>query len=271
MSETLKGKVAIITGASRGIDKAVALKLADHGVKVAVGAKTIKTSSKTPGSIFDTVQEIEARGSEALAVQTDVRHAEQIQNLVRQTHNKFGRVDILVNNAGAIIWLPIDELPIRRFDLMTQINYRAPYILCHEAIPYMKKQGEGFIVNMSPPPELGNLATDTWKGRTGYLMSKFGMSHLTMGLAEEVAAHNISVNSLWPANIIDTQATRVFAKMFESDTGVPWYSPEMMADACVEILKSEPGELTGQVLIAEELLLSRGATNLDKYKIPCPV
>ncbi|MCG8603655.1 SDR family oxidoreductase, partial [bacterium] len=271
MPHSLKEKVAIITGASRGIGKAIAIKFASQGIKIAVGAKTVKTSAKMPGTIFDTVKEIEAHGSKAIAVQTDVRDETALKHLVQTTYDQFGRIDILVNNAGAIVWQPIGDLPIKRFDLMTQINYRAPYVLCHEAFPFMKQQTSGFIINMSPPPKLGFLATDRWAGRTAYLMSKFGMSHLTMGLADELKAYDISVNSLWPANIIDTQATRVFAEMFEADRESYWYSADLIADACLEIVKSTPNELTGQMLIAEDFLATRGVDNLETYRVPCPV
>jgi citronellol/citronellal dehydrogenase len=135
----------------------------------------------------------------------------------------------------------------------------------------MKEQTQGFIINMSPPPKLGFPATDQWAGRTAYLMSKFGMSHLTMGLAEELKAYKISVNSLWPANIIDTQATRVFAEMFEADRAVPWYSPNLVADACLEIIKSAAGELTGRMLIAEDFLSTQGVDDLESYRVACPV
>ena len=270
MERNLRGKVAIITGASRGVGKAVALKLAEHGVKIAVGAKTVESSPKTPGTIFDTVKEIEARGSEAMAVPTDVRFEEQIQNLVQKTVEHFGRLDIVVNNAGAIFWLPVEQLPVKRFDLMMQINYRAPFVLCHEAIPSMKKQSEGWIINMSPPTQIGVLAAEGWAGRTGYLMSKFGMTHLTMGLAEELKSSHISVNSLWPMNLIDTQATRVFAGMFKAGASVSRYAPELLADASLEILKTPPAQLTGQALIAEEFLKSRGIVDLEKYRVSSP-
>ncbi|MFQ5822946.1 MAG: SDR family oxidoreductase [bacterium] len=264
-------KVAIITGASRGVGKAIALKFAEHGIKVAVGAKTVESTPKTPGTIFDTVEAIEARGSEALAVQTDVRFEDQIQNLVQKTVERFGRIDIVVNNAGAVFWLPVEEMPIKRFDLMMQINYRAPYLLCHEVIPFMKNQPTGHIINMSPPLKMGVLAADGWTGRTGYLMSKFGMTHLTLGLAEELKQYKISVNSLWPEHFIDTQATRVFAAMFKADKSVTWFSPELLADACLEIIKTDPYALTGQTLIAEEFLKSRGFTDFKKYKLLCPI
>lgn len=271
MTVALQDKVAIITGASRGVGKAVALKLAEHGVKIVVGAKTTESSAKTPGSIYDAVKEIERLGSEALAVPTDVRFEDQVQNLVEKTVEQFGRIDIVVNNAGAIFWLPVEQLPVKRFDLMMQINYRAPFILCHEAIPLMKKQSEGWIINMSPPAQIGVLAAESWAGRTGYLMSKFGMTHLTLGLSEELRAFNISVNSLWPNGLIDTQATRVFAQMFKGNADVKWYSPELLAEASLEILKTPPAQLTGQALIAEEFLESHGITELEKYRATNPV
>lgn len=268
---SLNEKVAIITGASRGVGKAIALKFAEHGLKIAVGAKTVKSSAKTPGSIFDTVKEVEARGSEALAVKTDVRSEEDVRDLVRQTVDKFGRIDVIVNNAGAILWQPVGELPIKRFDLMIAINYRAPYLLCHEALPFLKKQETGHIINMSPPTQSGHLATEDWQGRVAYLMSKFGMTHLTFGLAAELRQHNIAVNSLWPAGIIDTQATRVFASMFQVDEKTKWYAPEMYADACLEIIQSDPNELTGEALVVEELLRKRGVADLGKYEVDSPV
>lgn len=266
----LKGKVAIITGASRGIGKAIALKLAGAGVNIAVGAKTVEASEKTPGTIYDTMREVEKLGSEALAVQTDVRFDEQIQALVQKTVERFGRIDIVINNAGAIMFQSVEQMPVKRFDLITQLNYRAPFILCHETIPHLRKQGEGHIINMSPPPKIGALAAEGWAGRTGYLMSKFGMSHLTMGLAEELRADNISVNSLWPASVINTQATRVFAGMLRVHGNVRWYSPELLADASLEILKTSPAELTGQTVIAEDLLQLRGWTGFDKYEVAAP-
>ncbi len=267
----LRGKVAVITGASRGIGKAIALKFAEHGINVAVGAKTVESSAKTPGTIHDTVREVEARGAQGLAVQTDVRSPEQIAALVQKTVDKFGRIDIVVNNAGAIMFMPVEEMPVKRFDLMMQLNYRAPYVLCHEAIPHLKQQGAGHIINMSPPPRIGSLAAEEWRGRTCYLMSKFGMSHLTLGLAEELRDDNIAVNSLWPANVIDTQATRVFAKMLAARSDTDWYSPDMVAEACLEIVKTSPASLSGQMIIAEEFLKSKGWTEIDKFEVESPV
>jgi len=204
-----ENRVAIITGASRGIGRAIALKFARHGIRIVAAAKTVKSTGKLPGTIHDTVTEIESFGGSAVAVQTDVRDDGQIARLVEKSVARFGRIDILVNNAGAIRWLLVEELPVQRYDLMMDINARAPYALCHHAIPYLKKHNRGFIINLSPPLQMGSLATEQWAGRTGYLMSKFAMTHLTFGLAEELRADNIAVTSLWPAGIIDTQATHL--------------------------------------------------------------
>ncbi len=272
MKETAENRVAIVTGASRGIGKAIALKFARHGIGLAIAAKTVKPSHKTPGTIHDTVDEIKAIGADAIAVQTDVRDETQIENLVQQAVQHFGRVDILVNNAGAIVWRPLAEMPVRRFDLMMQINYRAPFLLARAALPHIKKQSGGFIINLSPPPQIGaGVATETWKDRTCYLMSKFGMSHLTMGLARELAGDNISVNSIWPNSIIDSQATRVFAEMFGAGPGTQWFSGDMVADACYEIVQTDPSSLTGQLLIVEDFLEKRGVPDLTKYLVDCPL
>jgi len=269
---SLQKKVAIITGASRGIGKAIALKFARQGINCVVAAKTVKHSDRTPGTIYDTVQEIEAANAQALAVQTDVRDEAQIENLVWKAVERFGRIDILVNNAGAIVWRSVEDMPVRRFDLMMQINYRAPYLLAHYALPFLRKQVSAFIINLSPPPHVrGGLATETWQDRTCYLMSKFGMSHLTMGLAEELRDDNIAVNSLWPTHIIDSQATRVFAEVFDAGKATTWYSPELVAEACVHIVHSLPADLTGQMLIVEDFLKDKGITDLTAYEVPCPV
>ncbi len=269
MEKALEGKVAIITGASRGIGKSIALKLAAEGANIAIGAKTTESTPKTPGTIFDTAREIEALGSRALPVKTDVRFEDQIRELVEKTYAEFGRLDIVVNNAGAILWLPVEQLPVKRFDLMMALNCRAPFILCHEAIPKMRESGGGHIVNMSPP--LDWLPYEQWAGKTPYLMSKLCMTHLTIGLSREVRKQNIAVNSLWPAGIVDTQATRVFASMLGIDENMTWYSPDMVADAVLKVVETNPPELTGEQLIAEKFLRSKGVESLEQYVVPAPV
>jgi len=267
----LQGLVAIITGSSRGIGKSIALKFAEYGVNIVVAAKTTKSTEKHPGSIHETAEEIEALGAEALAVKTDVRSPEEITTLVEKARKKFGGIDIIVNNAGAILWETVEAIPLKKFDLMTDINYRAPFLLCNAAIADLKDSPNPHIINMSPPLGKDTMVTEKWVGRTAYLMSKFGMTHLTLGLAEELQEDHIAVNSIWPANIIDTQATRVFASMFGIGEETLWYSPELLADACLEIIKMPAGEFTGQMVIAEDLLLSHGVGEISKYQVDPPV
>lgn len=271
MNAEIQGHVAVITGASRGIGKAIALKFAQQGVNIVVAAKTTEETEQKPGTIFKTVEEVEAIGAEGLAVKTDVRFEDQIANLVDQTMERFGRIDIVVNNAGAIHWEAVETMPSKRFDLMTDINYRAPFLLCNSAIADLKESPNPHIINMSPPLGKDTMVTATWKDRTGYLMSKFGMTHLTLGLAEELQDYGIAVNSIWPANIIDTMATRVFARMFGIQEDTPWYSPELLADACLEIIRMSVDESTGQALIAEDLLLSHGVGEISKYQVRAPI
>jgi citronellol/citronellal dehydrogenase len=265
-----ENRVAIITGASRGIGRAIALKLARHGIRIVAAAKTVTASQKSPGTIDETVAAAMALGSDALAVVTDVRDEAQLAELVAKTIARFGRIDIVVNNAGAIRWLPVQDLPVRRFDLMMDINARAPYALCHYAIPYLRKQG-GHIVNLSPPLGGGDLATEQWSGRTAYLMSKYAMTHLTLGLAEELRPLKVAVNSLWPNCIIDTQATRVFADMFGAGAGSDWYSADLLADACYELVQLPPTNLSGRTLIAEEFMSKQGIKDLSRYRVESPV
>jgi citronellol/citronellal dehydrogenase len=266
----MAGRVALVTGGSRGIGRAVALRLAEEGASVATGAKTVTSSPKLPGTIHDTAREVEARGGRALAVRTDVRDEAQIAQLVEETIRHFGRLDVVVNNAGAIAWQPLADLPIRLFDRMTALNFRAPALVCREAIPHLRQAGSGHIVNLCPPLGLGALAAETWEGRTAYLMTKFGMSHLTLGLAEELLADGIAVNGLWPESLIDTQATRVFARWFEGH-GRPYRTPALVADACVELVCQAPGRTTtGRLLIVEEFLTSLGWDSFDRYDVAPP-
>ncbi len=269
-NETMRGKVAIITGASRGIGKAIALKFAAAGIDIVIGAKTVTSSAKRPGTIFDTAKEVEALGVRALPVQTDVRFEDQIAHLVQAAYERFHRIDIVVNNAGAILWQPVEALPVKRFDLMMQLNCRAPFILCHEAIPYLRQSGGGHIINISPPSAGAQVTARPWAGRTAYLLSKLAMTNLTIGLAEELQPNGIAVNSLWPDGIVDTQATRVFADMLHIGPEMTWYSPQLVADAAWEVVNSAPASLTGQALIAEAFLRRRGYA-LAAYRVPSPV
>src|SRR5215510_9381339 len=190
---SLKDRVAIVTGASRGIGRAIALGLARDGCDVVIAAKSTESAEKLPGSIFTVAAEAEALGVRALPVRVDVRDADQIESMAAQTLERFGRIDLLVNNAGALHWTGILDTPPKRFDLVTGVNVRAAFLCCRAVLPAMTRQGGGHIINMSPPLDASILP-----GRIAYGISKLGMTLLTLGLAEEVRPQNVAVNSLWP-------------------------------------------------------------------------
>jgi citronellol/citronellal dehydrogenase len=254
--EKLEGKVAIVTGASRGIGKKIAIELAKRGVKVCVAAKSEQGTEKLPGSIYDTVEEIKKIGGEAIAVKTDVRFEDDIKRMVEETVSKFGTVHILINNAGALWWQPVIETPPKRFDLVMQVNVRAAFLGSYYTLPYMMKQRWGHIINMSPPIEFSILP-----GKVAYLISKYGMTMLSMGLAEEVKEYNIAVNSLWPATAIESQATI----NFQLGDPTMWRKPDIVADAVIAIVSKPPSRRTGKALIDEDVLREEGITDFSHY------
>src|SRR4051812_33736589 len=197
----LTGKVAIVTGASRGIGRAIALGLAREGCAVVIAAKSTESTEKLPGSIFTVAAEVEALGAGALPVQVDLRDADQIEGLAAKTLERFGRIDLLVNTAGALHWAGILDPPPKRFDLVMSVNARAAFLCSRAVLPAMTRQGGGHVVNMSPPLDLAILP-----GRVAYGISKLGMTLLTVGLAEEGRRHRVAVNSLWPGTVIQAQA-----------------------------------------------------------------
>lgn len=249
-------RVAIITGASRGIGRALALGLAADGWRVVVAAKSVASSEKLPGSIHTVVQEIAAAGGEALPIQIDVRDEAAIEGMAATTVAHFGRVDLLINNAGALFWEKLIDTPGKRFDLVMAVNARAAFLCSRAVLPHMIKQDWGHIINMSPPLDLGFVP-----GRIAYCISKFGMTLLTHGLAAEVRPHKIAVNSLWPRTIIESQAS-INWKMGDRRH---WRKPEILVDCVKRIVKKEPLQLTGQALIDEEFLRSEGITDFSQY------
>ncbi len=263
------GHVAIVTGASRGIGRAIALRLAAAGMDIAIGAKTEVASAARPGTIHDVAREVEALGRRALAVATDVRDEAQVERLVARTVEAFGRIDVVVNNAGAIRWEPVETIAVRLLDRMIAINQRAPLLMARAAIPYLRTSGHGHIVNLCPPLERDAAVLGGWSGRTAYLTTKYAMSHLTIGLAAELAVDRIAVDGLWPRTLIDTQATRVFAAWF--DTAGPWRSPAIVADACHALVTAPwSPAATGRLLLDEEVLAAAGVRDLSAYTVPAP-
>jgi len=254
--EGLEGRVALITGASRGIGRALALGLARHGCHIVIAAKSTETTEKLPGSIHTVAKEVEALGAQALPIQVDVRQPEQIESMVAQARQRFGRIDILINNAGALWWQPVAGTPVKRFDLVMGVNARAAFCAAQAVLPVMQERRWGHIINMSPPIKLNFVP-----GRVAYCISKYGMTLLTHGLAEEVRPFNIAVNSLWPVTIIESQAS------INLQLGAPatWRKPNILVECVLRLVQKEPAALTGQALLDEDFLRAEGVTNFERY------
>ncbi len=253
----LHGRVALVTGSSRGIGKALALRMAREGAAVVVAAKSEQSTERLPGSIHETTEEIRALGGRAIAVPTDVRDEEAIRRMIERTIEEFGRLDILVNNAGAIWLQPILQTPPKRFDLVMGVNVRAAYAACHYALPHMVKQKWGHVLNMCPL-----LSTRPSPGKVAYMISKLGMAHVALGLAAEHAADNVAGNTLWPRTIIESQASINWNMAGRSQ----WRTPEILCDASMAIFAQEPRTSTCRQWIDEEVLRElAGITNFDHY------
>jgi citronellol/citronellal dehydrogenase len=254
--ESVKDRVAIITGASRGIGRALALGLAGQGCHIVIAAKSLESTERLPGSIYTVAKEIEAMGASALPIQTDVRDADQIETMVARTVERFGRVDFLINCAGALWWQPVLETPAKRFDLLMAVNVRAAFLTARAVLPHMIARKWGHIINMSPliNPRMVS-------GKVAYFISKFGTTLLTYGLAEEVREHHIAVNSLWPVTIIESQAS------INWGVGTPetWRKADILVDCVLKLLEKDPSEITGQALLDEDFLRQQGVTDFSKY------
>src|SRR5262245_25433971 len=252
----LKGRVAVVTGASRGIGRAIAVGLAREGCDVVIAAKSTESTAKLPGSIFTVAAEVEALGSRGLPMQVDVRDAEQVEAMAARALERFGRIDLLINNAGALHWAGILDTPPKRFDLVMGVNARAAFLCCRAVLPTMIRQGGGHIINISPPLDCSMLPN-----RIAYGISKLGMTLLTFGLADELRRHNVAVNSLWPVTIIESQAS------INHRLGTPamWRKPDILVDCVLRLVRKEPAEVTGQALLDEDFLRAEGVDDFDGY------
>ena len=249
-------RVGIITGASRGIGRALALGLAREGWSVVVAAKSTESTDQMPGSIYSVAQEVQALGAQALPVRVDVRDEGQIEGMVARTLGRFGRIDLLVNNAGALYWQGLLDTPAKKFDLVMAVNARAAFLCARAVLPPMIQQRCGHIINMSPP-----LDRDMVPGRIAYSISKLGMTLLTYGLAEEVRPQNIAVNSLWPVTIIESQASITW----RGGSRAHWRKPDILVDCVLRLVRKQPGEVTGQALLDEDFLRAEGVTDFSGY------
>jgi citronellol/citronellal dehydrogenase len=261
MGTQLDGRVAVITGSSRGIGRAFALRLADEGADVVVTGKSETDSERLPGTIHSVAEEVRRRGRRALALRVDVREEQDVKQMIDRTVDELGRIDILVNNAGALWWERVVDTPPNRVALMFDVNLRASYLATYYALPHMVAGGWGHIVMNSPP-----ISTEATPGHAMYYCFKMGMSRLAVGVAAEHADDNVAANSLWPATPIESFATKNWP---EDKMGRPdqWRTPDIMCDALMEIVSSEPRKCTGRQLIDEDFLRERGWTDerIDAY------
>lgn len=257
----LKNKTIIITGASRGIGRAIALKCARDSANIVIAAKTIEKHQKLEETIYTVAEEVEAAGGNALPLQVDVRNESQVETMVSKTIEKFGGIDVLINNAGAIHLASIETTPMKRYDLMQAVNTRAVFLCTQKSLPYLKKSKNAHILNMSPPIDFDT----TWlKQNLAYMISKYGMTMCTIGLSAELSPYNIAVNSLWPRTSIATAAIQIH---FGEEIMKQSRTPEIMADAAYEIITTTECQLTGKILFDESILRDRGITDFSQYAV----
>lgn len=259
---SFKGKTAFITGASRGIGKAIALRLAREGANIVVAAKSVEENPKLGGTIFSAADEVKALGAEALAVQCDIRHEEQIQEAVDKAVARFGGIDILINNASAINLTPTEKTEAKRYDLMHGINVRGTFFVSKACIPHLRKGSNPHILNLSPPI---NMDQKWFANHLAYTMSKYNMSMIAWGLSAELKKDQIAANTLWPRTTIATAAVQnllggeMLMKMSRT--------PEILADAAYYILRRPSASCTGNFFLDEDVLAEEGITDLSGYSV----
>jgi len=260
---TLKGKTLFITGASRGIGLAIAKRAAADGANIVIAAKTTDTNPKLPGTIYSAAEEIKAAGGQALPLQVDIREEANVLEAVAKAVQAFGGIDILINNASAISLTDTEHTPMKRYDLMNQVNARGTYLCTQACLPELKKSAAAGrnpqVLNMSPPL---SMKQHWFAPHTAYTMAKYGMSMCTLGHSGEFKAHGIGVNSLWPRTAIATAALQMIPGV---DVNL-CRTPEILSDAAYFILTSPSGN-TGNFYIDDELLAAHGVTDLEKYSV----
>lgn len=257
-----QNRTVFITGASRGIGKAIALRLAKEGANVVIAAKSVQEDTRLGGTIFSVADEIESTGGKALPVQVDIRKEEQIESAIQQAIDEFGGIDILINNASAIQLGTTEQTDAKRFDLMHDINVRGTYLVTRYCIPHLKKGNQPHILTLSPPV---NIQQKWLSNHIAYTMSKYNMSMMALAWAGELKQYNIASNALWPKTTIDTAAVRnllggeALAKMSRTT--------DIVADAAYYILNKTNLHYTGNTFTDEEILAAEGITDLDKYAV----
>ncbi|MEP7141511.1 MAG: NAD(P)-dependent oxidoreductase [Ferruginibacter sp.] len=259
---SFQNKTVLITGASRGIGKAIGIRLAKEGANIVIASKSVEENPKLGGTIFSAAAEMEAAGGKALAVQCDIRFEDQVKIVVDQAVEKFGGIDILINNASAISLTNTEQTEPKRFDLMYDINVRGTFFVSKACIPFLKMAVNPHIINLSPPV---NMDMKWFTNHLAYTMSKFNMSMIALGLAAELKKYNIAVNALWPKTTIATAAVKnlLGGEMLINMSR----TPEIIADAVYYILSKPSTQCTGNTFIDEEVLAAEGITDLGKYAV----
>ena len=261
---SLAGKRIFVTGGSRGIGLAIALRAARDGASIAIAAKTAEVNPKLPGTIYSAAAEIEAAGGVALPIQCDLRDEAQIEAAIAQAAAEFGGLDILINNASAINLTKTEATPAKRFDLMFDVNVRGTFLTSQAAIPHLRESAKAgrnpHILTLSPPL---SMKAKWFQHHVAYTMAKYGMSMCVLGMSEEFRKEGIAVNALWPRTAIDTAALQMIPGV---DTAA-CRTPEILADAAYIILNRESKGCTGNFFVDDELLASEGITDLEKYSV----
>jgi citronellol/citronellal dehydrogenase len=256
----LSGKTLFITGASRGIGKAIALRAARDGANIIIAAKTDEPNAKLPGTIFSAAKEIEDAGGQALPLKVDIRDEQQVYAAVDAAVKRFGGIDICINNASAINLTGTLQTPIRRFDLMMGVNTRGTFLVSQTCLPHLLKSSNPHILNLSPPL---NMAAKWFKDHTAYTMAKYGMSMCVLGMAAEFAKDGVAVNALWPRTVINTAALA----MIDGVDVNQCRTTDIIADAAYLVLTTPSRDRTGQFLIDDEVLRAAGITDLERYSV----
>lgn len=259
---SFRNKTVFITGASRGIGKAIGLKLAADGANIVIASKSVEENPKLGGTIFSAAAEMEEAGGKALAVQCDIRFEDQVEHAVKLAVEKFGGIDILVNNASAINLSNTEHLEPKRYDLMYDINVRGTFMVSKYCIPYLSKGTNAHILNLSPPL---NMDMKWFSNHLAYTISKYDMTMIAMGLSAELKKYNIAANTLWPRTTIATAAVQ---NLLGGDALIKMSrTPEIIADAAWCILSRPSTSCTGNSFIDEQVLAEEGITDLDKYSV----
>ncbi len=257
---SFQNKTVIITGASRGIGKAIGLRLAKEGANIVIASKSVEENPRLGGTIFSAAEEMEKAGGKALAVQCDIRFEDQVQNVIDKAVAAFGGIDILVNNASAINLTPTEQIEPKRYDLMFDINVRGTFMVSKACIPHLKKGTNAHILNLSPPI---NMDMKWFSKHLAYTISKYNMTMIALGLAAELKKYNIAANTLWPRTTIATAAVQnllggdMLMKMSRT--------PEIIAESAFYILSKNSTECTGNSFIDEAVLAAEGITDLEQY------